>query len=207
MKSLTTKDALIVGGTFIIAALIVAFAHTHKQQPLTAPHTDEPTFLYTQTAHSGSLVPKSDSEEWTLTLEDVSPNTVFFSDRPHRETGHESTENFIANWDEGDDSFAVNPPNAALDIFHTEGEQNVLIVELMSADYDASTQSITYDILILDGEPEDQNAFASFEQSALFIDSTFKKYNCKCTAAMGNCSCEYDFNLKSSATKEFRLSC
>ena len=50
----------------------------------------------------------------TLTLKGLSPSTLYFADRPQREVGHMSSRQFVANWGEGDNSFAQNPPNAVL---------------------------------------------------------------------------------------------
>jgi hypothetical protein len=48
----------------------------------------------------------------TLSLIDVSPVTLFFSDRPERIAGNMKTSAFIPFWSHGKDSFAKSPPNA-----------------------------------------------------------------------------------------------
>ena len=43
------------------------------------------SFMFVQTAHSGSLVPvEGEDNRYILTLEGVSPQTICFSDRPER---------------------------------------------------------------------------------------------------------------------------
>ena len=64
-----------------------------------------PSFLFVQDGTGGTLT-KS-----TLTLTGVSSKTGYFSDRPYREAGQESTEEFITLWNEGE-TFAEEPPNA-----------------------------------------------------------------------------------------------
>ena len=64
-----------------------------------------PSFLFVQDGTGGTLT-KS-----TLTLTGVSSKTGYFSDRPYREAGQESTEEFITLWNEGE-TFAEDPPNA-----------------------------------------------------------------------------------------------
>ena len=54
------------------------------------------------------------SDESTLTLQDVSPSTLFVSDRPERVVGHMTTEQFVDQWSEGPNSFLEDPPNAVL---------------------------------------------------------------------------------------------
>ena len=54
------------------------------------------------------------SDGTTLTLRDVTPSTLFFSDRPERVVGHMTTAEFVELWGEGDNSFEADPPNAVL---------------------------------------------------------------------------------------------
>ena len=54
------------------------------------------------------------SDGATLTLRDVTPATLFFSDRPQRVVGHLTTADFVELWGEGDNSFEADPPNAVL---------------------------------------------------------------------------------------------
>ena len=54
------------------------------------------------------------SDGATLTLRDVTPATLFFSDRPQRVVGHMTTADFVELWGEGDNSFEADPPNAVL---------------------------------------------------------------------------------------------
>jgi hypothetical protein len=63
-----------------------------------------------------------------LTLKHVSSTTYYFADRPYREFGHMTTENFVEDWGEGEDSFADDPPNAVLSIFGDDGVTEALIV-------------------------------------------------------------------------------
>lgn len=49
-----------------------------------------------------------------LTLEKLTPATLFFSDRPQRVVGHLGTADFVGLWGEGENSFAQDPPNAVL---------------------------------------------------------------------------------------------
>ena len=54
------------------------------------------------------------SQAGTLTLTDVTPSTLYFSDRPQRVVGHMTTEDFVDLWGVGDNSFESDPPNAVL---------------------------------------------------------------------------------------------
>lgn len=97
-----------------------------------------------------------------LTLKGLAPTTLFFSDRPDRVTGHITSHEFVKSWDQGDDSFASNPPNAALSIFHADGVSDV-VVELTRPVL--SNDELTYTVAILDGDMP-----ANGGPSSLFID-------------------------------------
>ena len=105
----------IKAGVITVAVIIVMLVAARLYQEYSRPEkvSTEPTFLYVQTAHSGTLSDEQADGRRILKLNNVSPTTVYFSDRPDRITGHESTAEFIAQWSEGSDSFAQNPPNAA----------------------------------------------------------------------------------------------
>jgi hypothetical protein len=62
------------------------------------------------------------SDGKTLTLEAVTPSTLYFSDRPKRIVGHMTTADFVELWGEGDNSFEEDPPNAVL-AFLEPGDQ------------------------------------------------------------------------------------
>ena len=64
---------------------------------------DEIEALFVQTAHDVSY------DNGKLTLSEVGPRTLFFSDRPDRVTGHVTSREFVDAWDQGDNSFAAVP--------------------------------------------------------------------------------------------------
>ena len=72
--------------------------------------------MFVQTARGMS------SDGKTLTLNEVTPSTLYFSDRPKRVVGHMATADFVDLWGEGDNSFEEDPPNAVLS-FLEPGDQ------------------------------------------------------------------------------------
>lgn len=117
---------------------------------------DEIEALFVQTAHSMRY------GDGMVTLEGLAPTTLFFSDRPDRVTGHIPSREFVESWDKGPDSFAANPPNAVLSIFHPDDVSDI-VVELKDPMLVGS--ELTYTVEILDGEIP-----ASGGPIALFID-------------------------------------
>ena len=129
---------------------------TKQYDPQTIAKPDEIEALYVQTARAMSY------DNDILTLHTLAPTTLFFSDRPDRVTGHISSQEFVQSWDQGEDSFASNPPNAALSIFHPDMVSDV-VVELMDPVLEGHT--LTYKITILDGDMPAEGG-----PSSLFID-------------------------------------
>ena len=118
---------------------------------------EEVNLLFVQTAHGVTLA------DGVLRLSNISPSTLFFSDRPDRVTGHEPTEDFVANWDTGDDSFKAVPPNATLSVL-TGDEPQEIVVELMSPRIEG--KDLVYNVKVLDGNQKVSGGIAS-----LFIDT------------------------------------
>jgi hypothetical protein len=102
-------------------------------------------FLFVQTAASMAF----DADANRLTLRDVSPVTLFFSDRPERTAGNMTTEAFVPFWSEGADSFLSDPPNADLSIME-DGALRQTVVVLRDPVLDGS--NLHYTVKIIDGD-------------------------------------------------------
>jgi hypothetical protein len=100
----------------------------------------------------------------TMTLVGLSPQTVYFTDRPNRLVGHVTTDHFLQWWSEGDDSFAADPPNAVL-AFGEPGadvpEEALVVLRNPRVDGD----ELSYDIETLEGAVPDEAG-----PCVLFID-------------------------------------
>ena len=81
-------------------------------------------FLFVQSARKMSF----DKATSKLTLRDVSPVTLFFTDRPERVAGNMKTTSFIPFWSEGTDSFLSDPPNADISILEGDKLSQVVVV-------------------------------------------------------------------------------
>lgn len=168
----------------------------------TATDADEQdSTLFVQTATSGTFTPNPNAGmplasatpvlmneqgtptpavggDYLLTLHGHAGETIAFSDRPERYFGEVKTPDFLAKL--GFDP--ANPPNAAIVADTAEGEDDVLVVELLNPAYDAANQTLTYDANILGGyageglapvasRQQDQEMAAEFSTASLFIDS------------------------------------
>ena len=99
-----------------------------------------------------------------LTMRDVSPNSIVFADRPVRSAGHVLTKEFIRQWDEGNDSFAKDPPNATISVLNSDGSAiEDAVVVLKKPKLDGGT--LTFEVSVLEGSLAKADGPAS-----LFID-------------------------------------
>ncbi len=73
----------------------------------------------------------------TLTLTDVDPRGVWFTDRPARQAGTEGIDAFTKRFFAGDD-----PPNAAVEV--SSPSENLAVVELSDPAYDADERKVTF---------------------------------------------------------------
>jgi hypothetical protein len=99
-----------------------------------------------------------------LTLRNVSPSTLYSSDRPERIVGHMTTDAFVENWRMGPNSFAEDPPNAVLSFvdFDAEAPSDAVVV---LRDPQLALPDLGYAIEVLEGEMP-----ASAGPCTLFID-------------------------------------
>ena len=112
------------------------------QQQIEQLETEESMFV--QTARGIT------SDGATLTLRDVTPSTLFFSDRPQRVVGHMTTADFIELWGEGDNSFEADPPNAVLSFVEPGADaptDAVIVIKKPTLD----NEQLSYSIDVLDG--------------------------------------------------------
>jgi hypothetical protein len=85
----------------------------------------------------------------SVTLEGVSPSTLYFSDRPDRIVGHVTTEQFVEDWGLGPNSFEADPPNAVLSYAAENGDLDEIVVVLRQPDF--TFADLTYAVEVLQG--------------------------------------------------------
>ena len=138
---------------------------------------DKPVmFMFVQTAQSGTLVPVEGVDNlYTLTLMGVAPQTIAFSDRPERIVVGAPMQQFL----DGMCFSPENPPNAALEILEADEKEDLAVVELFNPVYDNATQTLQYNVSILElpdlsyavfNERADQALPETFGPASLFID-------------------------------------
>ena len=115
--------------------------------------------LFVQTAHS-----LSSEGGKQITLQGLSPSTIYFADRPKREVGHIASSRFVELWGEGENSFAVNPPNAVLSFAQPEDRTpEEVVITIRNPTLEGG--SLSYEVDVLDGTLPSVTGLC-----ALFID-------------------------------------
>ena len=105
---------------------------------------DEIEAMFVQTAIEAS------TDGSVLTLHDIGVSTLYFSDRPKRVVGHVTSEMFVDMWDEGENSFQEDPPNAVLAFLEPGGDApDDVVIEIQNPRLDGSR--LMYDFTTLDG--------------------------------------------------------
>ena len=134
--------------TFVASVALAASSLALAQSAKAQTTQDKPKmadFLFVQTS-KGMKFDKATSK---LTLTDVAPTTLFFTDRPERLAGNMKTAAFIPFWSEGKDSFKSDPPNADLSIWEGK-ELKQVVVELQDPVLVGDT--LEYTVKIISGE-------------------------------------------------------
>jgi hypothetical protein len=114
--------------------------------------------LFVQTAHAVKQV------DGRIVLQGVSPSTLYFSDRPQRVVGHIGTPQFVDIWDDGENSFAEDPPNAVL-AFIEQGDAVPEDVVIEISDPTLVGADLSYAATVLEGTLPERAG-----PSTLFID-------------------------------------
>ena len=132
-----------------------------------------PELLFVQTSDGAALY------ESTLWLTGISPNTGWFTDRPYREAGQIPTEEFLTLWDEGENSFADDSPNADFTCtfggevvnYVVELQNPTLAVPYVSEGCDSGICVLNYDITFIGPDAVEAGDIVECDGTAhLFID-------------------------------------
>ena len=123
---------------------------------------DKPMLMFVQLASSTVV----DEAAKTIRLVNLSPQTLYFADRPDRIAGHVRLDKYLADWTAaaGTDNFSADPPNAALSVYEAgKDDSTVAIIEISNPRVEGA--DILYDYKVIhDAGP------VSGGETALFID-------------------------------------
>ena len=177
MKKIIFAALLGVSSVMVSAQAAQLMSH---QGTVVAENTTQ--LLYTQTAESAKIVPDPTQPGWfILTLQQVDPKTVWFTDRPKRLAGMLSTQQFVQQWGEGQDSFENNHPNASIIAVknHHGKMQYYGEFELTHPQYNVATETLTYEVKAISKSSEAMsNEGKPMGEVALFVDGALVLGQC-----------------------------
>ena len=120
--------------------------------------------IYVMTIGSGVLTPAVESAgeatasdatqdwEYILTLDDVTENALWYTNRPERKAGTTTVQEYMALWSE---VYGAMPPNAVLDGFVTEPVHDGFYLNLKDPVYDSETDSLVFQVTLLGSSMDD----------------------------------------------------
>jgi hypothetical protein len=151
---------LFLGSLVLFVALIGCSQpqHDSSSQAVETKDPDQAELLFVQEAQGIAF------DGNTLTMKDVKPSILYFTDRPERVAGYWTLDEFMNEVSTGPDSFADDPPNATL--VTLEGDAFVdIVLELAERPRYEDGAFIYPNVRIIEGEPPAVGGAA-----ALFID-------------------------------------
>ncbi len=198
-RRINRRSAVATGSLGLTAALMSRLAPAQAQVATPVVDATPSTagdiqILFVQTFGSATIVANPDGTgSFTITLENGTGQTTYFSDRPERVVGTLTDEQFL----DGRAFDPNDPPNAAI-VSLTGDTQEILVVELFDPALDSASGAVTYTARVLEGNPEgaalaslarlqEDNALAdALGPTTLFIDQL------ACSPEYSSCSSDSD---------------
>ncbi len=147
--------------TLLTAALLIAATASLSGLPATATEAENKAqLMFVQSSESLK------ADDKTLRLVNVSPQTVYFTDRPVREAGNITMPAYLEEWTaaSGPNSFSQDPPNATLSVYESDDSENTLTVVEISQPV-VEGRDLVYHYKLLEGKVPTTGGATS-----LFID-------------------------------------
>jgi hypothetical protein len=144
MRRFSFKTIILLAACIASTALVSGFG---RAQTKPAAEQQIPQLLFVQNA----VAVMTDKSGRVLTLQGLSPTTLYFSDRPVRLAGHYRTSEYLKFWKEGPDSFLKDPPNATLSVFQ-KGNDDLVDVVVTLRNPRLKGNDLSYDVKIIEGK-------------------------------------------------------
>ena len=156
------------------AILVSIFLFNAEDKEPTASELTKKSLLFVYEGENAELVPVGDSgAEFTLSVPIASKESqvTWFTDRPNRDAGHMSYENFVKLfYSKTNDSFQVDPPNVAIQIGGTTLIAEMTKPEIVSGANNA--ESIIANFTLVSGSAKEM-----IENEKSFISSHVSRSN------------------------------
>jgi hypothetical protein len=154
----------------LIAPMLVVLAACGGDASEAEADSDSAALLFTVTS-GGSRVKAAEDGGYRLLLDHVDDHSIWFTDRPDRDSGVLETGNLVGSW--GAFGFDEDPPNVALIAHDGAGVAETAVVTMTNPQYDTAYRVMTADITFVDSAPEFTPApggEVELGQLSLFVD-------------------------------------
>lgn len=102
-----------------------------------AATSSDTSWMFVQTASSGTWTAGADGTSGTLTLTGLDPEVQAFTDRPQRQVAWEDPARFVTDW--ASRGFGAEPPNASLTLHAAAADELPVTLELSTPTWDAAS--------------------------------------------------------------------
>lgn len=150
----------------VLAAALLGMAGATASPVLAAQNAAkpaEPQLMFVQVSETMS----SDPATKTVRLINVSPQTIYFADRPVRLAGHLKMAEYLEKWTKqaGKDNFSKDPPNATLSVYERgKGDSTLTVIEVLNPRVEG--RDLVYNYRVIEGSVPKTGG-----ETSLFIDS------------------------------------
>lgn len=173
MKSTLQKAIMIIACLTLFTS--VAFA-LKNDKIINAPVKKNAQVLFVLLSQHGYLQKHNDKPNtYILTLKNVNPDVVYFTDRPARYTNQIKLGKFLQEWQTG--AFKTDPPNAVMETIRLQANgksQHMRPVSyeivLTNPIYNSKSNLLTFEVQPLKGNATKIPDTANSDYVALFID-------------------------------------
>ncbi len=184
IKSNSDVPTHVAGWVVALVAFAVAIAGA-TWWTIDRGQDQNPSWLFSHTASGGTLLKQSNGD-YTLTLTDIDPHVMAFTDRPVRDSVIMPATDFITAWPT---YFASSPPNAVLVEHNAKGNTDSVVLTLTNPrlatpaaanSTSADTATLTFDAKLITTEhPSNlkrltrgihKTPSTNFTNASLFID-------------------------------------
>lgn len=157
------KD-LVSAGAAVLAACLLA-GPALAEDAISAPASQSIGVAKTEMVPSLIVLNSGGAtlEGTTLTLTRVAPNAIIFADRPVRAAGHALTAHLLEEWNDGDDSFGKDPPNATVSVLNNDAT-GVTDAVVVLTEPNLAGDTVTFNVEVLEG------SLSGDGPAAIFID-------------------------------------
>lgn len=151
----------------LVFVLLSGLVHADPRKTVKAADREKTSWLFIQTSRGATFDGK------TLTLTNVDPAILMFSDRPTRVAESVPLADFLIAWDsKKSGGFETDPPNAGI-TFIADGNLSTASVELKRPHLAGTT--LTYQVRVLKGKLP-----ADLGTSSLFVDGGCSPWDPRC---------------------------